>query len=233
IADRLAIAIDHIYAYDEQMSSLALFIGAVLYSFQIYCDFSGYSDIGIGAAKVMNIKLMENFKQPYLARNISSFWCRWHISLSSWFRDYVYIPLGGNKRGEGRRKLNVFTAFLLSGFWHGANWTFGIWGFLHGILATFVPGKKLERESTPLKNVNVALNVLFTFLAVTFLWIFFRAESMAHAYEYIRGMFSFRAGCYDTGFSTIELLFSFLLIAIMLWREYRWPGHFFASKMRY
>ena len=233
IADRLAMAVDHIYAHDGQMSSFTLCIGAILYSFQIYCDFSGYSDIGIGAAKVMNIKLMENFKQPYLSQNISSFWSRWHISLSSWFRDYVYIPLGGNRKGEARRKFNVFTVFFLSGFWHGDNWTFGIWGFLHGVLATFVPGKKMERESTKINNAAVVLNIIFTFLAVTLLWIFFRAENIAHAWAYIKGIFSFRHGSNDMGMSWAELTFSFLLIGTMLWREYKWPAHFITSKNKY
>lgn len=233
IADRLALAVDQVYAHDEQMSSLSLVIGAVLYSFQIYCDFSGYSDIGIGAAKVMNIKLMENFKQPYLARNISSFWARWHISLSSWFRDYVYIPLGGNRKGEGKRKRNVFVVFVLSGLWHGANWTFGLWGFLHGVLATFVPGKKTDREMPALKGAQMIGNVLLTFTVVTFLWIFFRAENIGHAWDYITGIFSLRGGSADIGLNTIELLFSFGLIGLMLWREYKFPKHFIQSKKRY
>lgn len=233
IADRLAMSVDHIYANDEQMSSLALVIGAVLYSFQIYCDFSGYSDIGIGAARVMNIKLMENFKQPYLARNISSFWARWHISLSSWFRDYVYIPLGGNRKGEARRKRNVFTVFVLSGLWHGANWTFGLWGFLHGVLATFVPGRKTDKEKPVINGAKTVVNILLTFCAVTLLWIFFRAENITHALEYISGIFSFRNGSNDIGINSVELLFAFLVIGIMLWREYKFPGHYISSVKKY
>lgn len=231
IADRIALAVDPIFANSENMSWVALSIGAVLYAFQIYCDFSGYSDIGIGAARVMNIKLMENFKQPYLAPNITSFWSRWHISLSSWFRDYVYIPLGGNRKGEGRRKFNIFTVFLLSGFWHGANWTFGMWGFLHGILATFFPGKKLPPSKLRFgKNV---LNILLTFITVVILWIFFRAENIQHAWSYIGGIFSLQDGSYNIGLNNTELFFSFLLIGIMLWREYKLPKHFINSKAKY
>lgn len=233
IADRVAMAVDQIYAHDEQMSSLSLIIGAVLYSFQIYCDFSGYSDIGIGAAKVMNIKLMENFKQPYLARNISSFWARWHISLSSWFRDYVYIPLGGNRNGEAVRKRNVFVVFILSGLWHGANWTFVCWGFLHGLLATFAPGKQVDRNAPIVKSISTAINILLTFTVVTFLWIFFRAENIMHAWDYITGIFSMRAGSTSINMNVVELLLSFGLICFMLWREYKYPSHIIKSKKRY
>lgn len=231
IADRIALAVDPIFANSENMSWVALSIGAVLYAFQIYCDFSGYSDIGIGAARVMNIKLMENFRQPYLAPNITSFWSRWHISLSSWFRDYVYIPLGGNRKGEGRRKFNIFTVFLLSGFWHGANWTFGMWGFLHGILATFFPGRKLPPSKLRFgKNI---LNILLTFIIVTILWVFFRAENIQHAWSYLGGIFSLQDGSYNIGLNNTELFFSFLLIGIMLWREYKLPKHFINSKAKY
>ena len=231
IADRLALAVDPIFANSENMSWVALTIGAVLYAFQIYCDFSGYSDIGIGAARVMNIKLMENFKQPYLAPNISSFWSRWHISLSTWFRDYVYIPLGGNRKSEGRRKFNIFTVFLLSGFWHGANWTFGVWGFLHGVLATFFPGRKINTHQ--LKFGKNVFNILTTFILVTLFWIFFRAENIQHALSYISAMFSLRDGSYNIGLNNAELWFSFLLIGIMLWREYKLPKHFINSKTKY
>lgn len=231
IADRLALAVDHIYGQDEQMSSLSLAIGAILYSFQIYCDFSGYSDIGIGAAKVMNIKLMENFRQPYLAQNISNFWSRWHISLSTWFRDYVYIPLGGNQKGEGKRKRNVFIVFVLSGLWHGANWTFGTWGLLHGVLVTLVPGAKTISQKMP--RVKVVLSTILTFSVVTILWIFFRAENLQHAVDYIGGICNIRGGSADIGMSYAELLFSLLLIMVMLWREYKLPLYTISSTGKY
>ena len=223
IADRLALAVDEIFANSADMSSTALIIGAILYSFQIYCDFSGYADIGIGAAKIMNIKLMENFRQPYLSTNIAEFWKRWHISLSSWFRDYVYIPLGGNRKGEGRRKLNVFIVFLLSGIWHGANWTFGLWGVLHGVLVMLVPSKVYKSVSN--SGASRVLKILSTYLFVTLLWIFFRAENIDHAFEYITGIFSFRGGSYNIGLNLTELFFSFLLIIALMWRENKWPNH--------
>lgn len=231
IADRLALAVDETFANYGELSSYALFTGAVLYSFQIYCDFSGYSDIGIGAAKMMNIKLMENFNQPYISKSISEFWSRWHISLSTWFRDYVYIPLGGNRKGEGKRKRNILTVFLLSGLWHGANWTFIIWGALHGMLTILLPGKIHLREKS-IKVVNI-FKAVALFITVTFFWIFFRAENTSHAVNYIKGILSFKGGNNDFGLNPVELLFSAALITIMMLREYFYPGHFIKSRKKY
>lgn len=234
IADRIAMAVDQVYSHTDTSSSTALVIGAVLYAFQIYCDFSGYSDIGIGAAKVMNINLMENFSQPYLSRNISAFWSRWHISLSSWFRDYVYIPLGGNRKGKTRTKLNVFIVFLLSGLWHGANWTFGIWGLLHGVMVTLFPGKIRDRAGQPitLHRFKTVFWIIVNFAIVTLLWIFFRAENIAQATSYIANLFSFKGGSNNLGLNNVELYFSFLLIGIMLWKENKLPGHFIKNNTK-
>src|SRR5262249_29118879 len=157
------------------------------------------TDIALGAARVMGIRLMENFDEPYLATGISGFWSRWHISLSTWFRDYVYIPLGGNRR---HRKRNVMITFLLSGLWHGANWTFVVWGGLHGVLATFFNKRKLGR--VPL------------FLLVTLLWIFFRAPGVRTALAYIGNIFRFRRGLAGSGLNPAELALSGVLIAFML-----------------
>ncbi len=233
VADRLALAVDHVFAHHQHLSSAALFTGAVLYSFQIYCDFSGYSDIGIGAAGVMNIRLMENFSQPYLSRNISEFWSRWHISLSTWFRDYVYIPLGGNRKGEPKRKQNVMIVFLLSGFWHGANWTFITWGALHGLTAVFFPGKKLPKHNRPVVSARTISWILVNFILVTFFWIFFRAENNDHAMAIIKEILQFRAGNNFIGINSVELFFSWLVIAIMLLREYFFPGHFIRNNMKF
>jgi D-alanyl-lipoteichoic acid acyltransferase DltB (MBOAT superfamily) len=231
IADRLAMSVDYIFGHYEHASAGALAIGAVLYSFQIYCDFSGYSDIGIGAARVMNIRLMENFAQPYIARNIAGFWARWHISLSTWFRDYVYIPLGGNRKGEGRRKRNVFITFLLSGLWHGANWTFVAWGALHGALVTFGHGRAKDNkgEKSRFHRPKVLLFVVANFLLVTLFWIFFRAENLHKAIAYIGGIFRLQNGSNRIGINMAEFIFSLLLILIMMWRENRLPGHFIAG----
>ncbi|MBL7718001.1 MAG: MBOAT family protein [Flavipsychrobacter sp.] len=221
IADRLAIGVDYAFGHSSELSSAALFTGAVLYSFQIYCDFSGYSDIGIGAARVMNIKLMENFNQPYISKSITEFWSRWHISLSTWFRDYVYIPLGGNQVGEVKRKRNVFVVFLLSGLWHGANWTFVIWGGLHGLLTTILPGSK-----SPIKSrIKSWCSGIALFVVVTFFWIFFRAENVGHAVAYIAGIFRFGSGGEHIGLNNLELGFSLLLIAALMLREYFYPSH--------
>jgi len=225
IADRLAMAVERTFGHTSETSSAALLLGAMLYSFQIYCDFSGYSDIALGAAKVMNIRLMENFRQPYLARNLGDFWTRWHISLSSWFRDYLYIPLGGNRRGAWRRRLNVVIVFLLSGLWHGANWTFIIWGMLHGLFVLALAG--LGKEAlAPRRGLLSVLKISGNFLLVTFLWIFFRAENLHAAFVYIRSIFSLRGGANYISLNPAELAFAAVMIALMMVRECKRPGHF-------
>ncbi len=216
IADRLAMVVDRTFGHTAESSSAALVIGALFYSFQIYCDFSGYSDIALGAAKVMNIRLMENFKQPYLSRGIQDFWTRWHISLSSWFRDYVYIPLGGNRKGAARRKLNIFIVFLLSGLWHGANWTFVIWGILHGLFVILLTRKVIRENRSVIYN---CCSVAFTFLLVTLLWIFFRAPNLHAAWAYIVRICSLTGGSNYIGINVVEFIFAIMVIVIMLLRE--------------
>jgi alginate O-acetyltransferase complex protein AlgI len=216
IADRLAMAVDYSYDHIHSQSAPYLMLGAIFYSFQIYCDFSGYSDIGIGAAKVMGIRLMENFNEPYRAHSIASFWSRWHISLSTWFKDYVYFPLGGNRLGERRRKINAMIIFLLSGIWHGANWTFVIWGGLHGALTALFPGRKKSYEGSRLRKL---IFILINFLLVTIFWIFFRASSVREATAYIVAIFTFQEGTVATGLNNVEIILAFLLIGFMLYRE--------------
>lgn len=218
IADRVAMVVDYSYATTGTQSWQALAISAALYSIQIYCDFSGYSDIGIGAAKVMGIRLMENFNQPYLSRNITTFWSRWHISLSTWFRDYLYIPMGGNRKGEVRRRFNVFVVFLLSGLWHGANWTFVVWGALHGMLVTFLPGKGKNVSNN---FIRTAFFVVVNFVLVTILWVFFRAPDITTAIDYLSRIFRLQGGETKLYLNTAELLVSALLIIIMLWKEHK------------
>jgi len=189
IADRLAALVSSVYGNPVSYPGIPLMLATFFFAFQIYCDFSGYSDIAIGAAQVMGFKLVENFRRPYFAKSVSEFWRRWHISLSSWFRDYVYIPLGGNRVSRWRHYLNLFVTFLISGLWHGANWTFVIWGALHGIYVlaetvterirnAFTHAAGLDRVPVPLKSVKVAV----TFALVTFAWIFFRAKSVQEAW---------------------------------------------------
>jgi alginate O-acetyltransferase complex protein AlgI len=228
IADRVAMVVDHSYATMDVLTWKALAISAALYSFQIYCDFSGYSDIGIGAARVMGIRLMENFNQPYLSRNITTFWSRWHISLSTWFRDYLYIPLGGNRKGPIRRRFNVFIVFLLSGLWHGANWTFVVWGALHGVLVTFLPGK--GKHETGVNNlIRTAFFIGVNFILVTILWVFFRAPNIATAVDYLSRIFKLQDGLSLFALNKVELILSALLIVFMLWKENKRPGHFIKS----
>jgi D-alanyl-lipoteichoic acid acyltransferase DltB (MBOAT superfamily) len=171
IADRLAIYVNSAYNYPEQQTGLTLIMATVFFAIQIYCDFSGYSDIAIGTARVMGFKLMTNFNRPYFSRNISEFWKRWHISLSTWFKDYLYISLGGNKVSIPRWYFNLFFVFLVSGFWHGANWTFIIWGAINGFYLVFalLTDKLSTRivEFTGLgrhKKVLSFFNIIITFL---------------------------------------------------------------------
>ena len=134
IADRLAVTVDRIYAHPNEFGGLTLAVATILFAFQIFCDFAGYSDVAIGTAQMLGFKLMTNFRQPYLARSVAEFWKRWHISLSTWFRDYLYLPLGGNRNGRWRHIVNVLMVFAVSGLWHGADWKFVIWGALNGCL---------------------------------------------------------------------------------------------------
>ena len=188
IADNCAFYANQIFENSDSYPGSVLVIGVVLFAFQIYGDFSGYSDIAIGISRMMGINLMQNFKSPYLAENIQDFWRRWHISLSTWFRDYVYIPLGGSQVDSSfRRSLNIIITFVVSGFWHGANWTFIIWGALHSLfyfIQTAYSKNMKTVKILPESFVKV-FNILITFIAVTFAWIFFRAESFTHAISYI------------------------------------------------
>ena len=196
VADRLAILVDYVYDNYAQLPGAAVALATVFFAFQIYCDFAGYSHIAIGAAQVLGVSLMENFRRPYLARSAAEFWRRWHISLSTWFRDYLYIPLGGNRKGKLRKYCNTMITFLVSGLWHGANWSFVVWGGLNG--AYQVVGEILapvrERVCRALRInrerfVWRLLRTVFTFCLVDFAWLFFRAPSFSAA----RGMLAHMA----------------------------------------
>jgi len=175
VADNLSIIVDSIYSNPADFLGFPSLLATVFFAIQIYCDFSGYSDIAIGLARLLGFKLKTNFKTPYFSKSLTEFWRNWHISLSTWFRDYVYIPLGGSKMSEKRIYVNIMITFLLSGLWHGANWTFIIWGAIHGL------GLIIEKKVSVLKfKVNLIFNifrVLFTFSFVCLAWIFFRSES--------------------------------------------------------
>ncbi|WP_233244196.1 MBOAT family O-acyltransferase [Brumimicrobium oceani] len=209
IADNLAALVDEVYAAPENYSSLDIFKGLMIYSFQIYSDFYGYSIIAIGSAQLMGIKLMDNFRTPYLAKNIAEFWQRWHISLSTWFRDYLYFPLGGNRVAKQRWIFNIFTVFVVSGLWHGASWTFLIWGALFGVvyLIEYLFNKtfKIEKEFKPYSIGHILLAIK-TFLIVTLIWVFFRSESFESAINIFRLLFE------NIGISPAELVIPNYLI---------------------
>jgi D-alanyl-lipoteichoic acid acyltransferase DltB (MBOAT superfamily) len=217
IADRLAMVVDPAYANLSNQSSLNLIIASIFYSFQIYCDFSGYSDIAIGASKVMGFKLMNNFNAPYTAKSIPDFWRRWHISLSTWFKDYVYFSLGGNRVSVPRWYINIMIVFILSGFWHGASWNFVIWGALHGLfqlmgltLNRIFPNLAADEQNSA---AGVCMYRLFTFLLVTIAWVFFRIPKFGDIQIYF-GQLT-RGSILDPislAFNTNELVFSILLI---------------------
>ena len=196
IADNCAEVVNQIFGNYANMPSSVLLVGALFFTFQIYGDFSGYSDIAIGTAKLFGIRLIQNFKYPYFSRDIAEFWRRWHISLNTWFRDYVYIPLGGSRTTKAKIVRNTFVIFLLSGFWHGANWTFIVWGAYHALL--FLPlillGKNRKYTNTVAEGrifptVKETAQMLLTFMLVVVGWIIFRAENINDAWNYISGLF--------------------------------------------
>jgi alginate O-acetyltransferase complex protein AlgI len=192
IADRLALFVNQVYGNPSKYTGLPLVIATVFFAFQIFCDFSGYSDIAIGSARCMGFDLMKNFDRPYLSTNIGEFWRRWHISLSTWFRDYVYIPLGGNRVTTSRRYLNLLLVFLLSGIWHGANWTFLIWGGLHGcyLILEDIIYSKFKNLKEINSNISLFIKQSVVFILVAIAWIFFRAESVSDSFYIIRNLFS-------------------------------------------
>lgn len=191
IADRIAIIVNTVYNSPNDFEGISFIIATILFTIQIYCDFSGYSDIAIGCAKMLDINLIKNFDRPYFSKNIKEFWKRWHISLSTWFRDYLYIPLGGNRVSTSRRYLNLLITFMASGLWHGANWTFVIWGTLHGLYQIIgdIKNKIFKNIKTDFFIFNV-VKILITFILVAFAWIFFRANTINDAYYIITNLFT-------------------------------------------
>jgi len=242
IADRVALLVNQVFAHPADYHGLPVWLAMYFFAFQIYCDFSGYTDIAIGAAEVMGFRLMKNFDRPYLASSITDFWRRWHISLSSWFRDYLYIPLGGDRLGKARWSLNVLIVFLVSGLWHGAGWTYAVWGLYHGAL--LVLSRSFERTRNFLSRLvpAAALPAVKTFLVfqlVSFGWIFFRARSLSDAALMFRRLFSGLGGqlrhpltlawhgemmgSFYMGLDGYELAVSFIAIAALFF-FYRFPS---------
>lgn len=177
IADNLSIIVDQVYNNPLDQNGLTYFIATLFFAFQIYCDFSGYSDIAIGSARLIGVRLMLNFNVPYISASLKEFWSRWHISLSTWFRDYLYIPLGGNRKSKVRTLINLYLVFLISGLWHGANWTFVIWGAIHGIILVY---EYLRRKQKKLP-ISKPIKQLFVFSVVLISWVYFRANNVSQA----------------------------------------------------
>lgn len=233
IADNAAIFADNIFNNTEFYGGSTLFIGAVFFAIQIYCDFSGYSDIAIGTARLFGINLLRNFAFPYFSRDIAEFWRRWHISLSSWFRDYLYIPLGGSKGGTWIKVRNTFIIFLVSGFWHGANWTFIIWGFLNALyimpsilLKTNRTHLDIAAQGKYLPTLNEFLSIVLTFSLTAFAWIFFRAENITHAMIFIRGLFSWSLFSipYGGSFLVDGISIYIMMILLFIFIIIEWTG---------
>ncbi len=221
IADRLAMYVDNIYKMPNNFSSVQLLVALYFFSFQIYCDFAGYSNIAIGTAKLFGIDLMRNFNRPYFSDSIQTFWRRWHISLSTWFKDYLYIPLGGNRVRDNRLVWNIMVVFLLCGLWHGAAWNYVIWGGIHGLLLCVqIFFSRYGANSMFRVSIPRYIKVLFTFHIVTFAWIFFRAPSLKNAAEMISGLTHFTIQSNEllknTGLNGYEFTLSIIFIAILI-----------------
>ncbi|MDR2926612.1 MAG: MBOAT family protein [Cytophagaceae bacterium] len=228
VADRLAVYVNSVFNNIEGANTLSLTIAAIFFSFQIYCDFSGYSTIARGTAKLFGFELMINFNKPYLATSIPDFWRRWHISLSTWFRDYVYIPLGGNRVTLSRNCFNLMVVFLVSGLWHGANITFIIWGGLHGVFQVI---SLLFKRMFRIENTNVIfrrfISIAMVFVLVTFSWMFFRAESLNEAQVYFAKMMEMDFTINSTQLSAAKELLNFaasFFVIILIYLSYILPN---------
>jgi D-alanyl-lipoteichoic acid acyltransferase DltB (MBOAT superfamily) len=244
IADRLAIYVDEVYDHPGRYHGVPVIVATYLFAFQIYCDFSGYSDIAVGSARWFGYDLMQNFDRPYLARSTREFWGRWHISLSSWFRDYVYIPLGGNRVAPWRNQLNILIVFLLSGLWHGAAWTFAVWGALHGfyLLAGIWTAKwraavarLLRLDRVP--RLHAWAQRFVVFQLVTFAWLFFRAKSFENAWtlltsagqlELAPGVINVHSmGHYELGVGLVAIV---VLLVVHVWQDGANTADFLAKR---
>jgi len=225
IADNCAEYANIIFNSSESYGGSTLVYGALFFTFQIYCDFSGYSDIALGTARLFGIELLRNFSYPYFSRDIAEFWRRWHISLSSWFKDYLYIPLGGSKGGTSSKVRNTIIIFLVSGFWHGANWTFIIWGLLNAIYIlpsiffnTNRNNLEIVAKGRYLPSIKETVAMLTTFSLTVIAWIFFRAENVHHAFRYIQKIFS------RSLFTNSEVRPESLLVLIFIFMTIEWLG---------
>jgi alginate O-acetyltransferase complex protein AlgI len=223
IADKCAVFANEIFNNSSGLYGITLFLGAVFFTFQIYGDFSGYSDIALGSARLFGIELLQNFSFPYFSRDIAEFWRRWHISLSSWFKDYLYIPLGGSKGGNLIRIRNTLIIFIVSGFWHGANWTFIAWGALNAVFilpAIIMRSNRVNLDTVAsgklFPSIKEFLSMLITFTLSVFAWIFFRADHIGHAVQFISHMFKHPDSFFLVDYSKYTVIFLLILIFMII-----------------
>ncbi len=240
IADRLAVYVNIIFNDYTSLNGGVLLLGLIYFSFQIYCDFSGYSDIAIGTSKLLGFEIMSNFKFPYFSRDVGEFWRRWHISLSTWFKDYLYIPLGGSKGGKWVSIKNIFIIFIVSGFWHGANWKFIIWGLIHAILyiPLFIRGENrryttsIVAEGKCLPSLKELFQMGSTFSFTMLAWVFFRSDSISSAFDYLFKMI-IEFGTPTSNRGGIIFILLFVLIEWLMKKDVRNPLSFNNNYIRY
>ena len=232
VADRLGIYVNGAYNNLDKQDGMTLIMATIFFSFQIYCDFSGYSDMAIGAAKVMGFNLMTNFKRPLFAKSTGEFWKRWHISLSTWFKDYLYFPMGGNKGSVSRTHFNLMIVFLISGLWHGANWTYIIWGGINGFYLVFAIITKKYREKVSgliglnkFPRFNIFVQIVITFILISLSRVFFRATSVEDAFIVFKKILTFKGSIFNDGIAIVVYSFSaiFMLLMVEFRREF-YPG---------
>lgn len=230
IADQCALYVDDIFTNHASYGGSTLLLGAMLFAVQIYGDFSGYSDMALGVARILGIELLKNFSYPYFSRDIAEFWRRWHISLTTWFRDYIYIPLGGSKGGKLQSVRNTFVIFILSGLWHGANWTFIVWGILNALyfLPLLLTGNNRKNigvvaEGKLIPSLRDVVAIGLTFLMTTFAWIFFRSPSIGFSFDYISGIFNSTLISVPH-FALLGKLFLFTMFLIGVFFVVEWIG---------
>lgn len=233
LADRVAIVVNTVYGSPEIYPGFLIVLATVLFAFQIYCDFQGYTTIARGAARILGYELMENFNAPYFATSVADFWRRWHISLSSWFRDYLYIPLGGNRKGKARKHLNLMIVFLVSGIWHGASWTYIIWGGLNGayqVIGDWLrPLRNKMKEKLHVKSESrlcKLVSMVITFVLVDFAWLFFRADGPISTINTLKNLCCFNpqvlvdGTMFQLGLEKAEFWFMWLVIALLMASDY-------------
>jgi D-alanyl-lipoteichoic acid acyltransferase DltB (MBOAT superfamily) len=242
VSDRLATYVDSVFNNIAQHNSSSLIVASVFFSFQIYCDFGGYSNIAIGCAKIMGFDLMTNFRRPYMAASVTDFWRRWHISLSTWFRDYLYIPLGGNRCSKKRNYFNLMVTFVVSGLWHGASWTFVIWGGINGLFQILID-KTFKNTRNRIQSflrmdryrtVVYYLNVLFTFILITIAWVFFKARTLSDAFLLFDRVLSHHGPLFTVPMQALMYgsIFSIVLIVSDFIQEKNDGKHFFLENER-